>query len=69
MVFHTRSDYDYHFVIKEQAEESKKQFNCLGENTSKYIIHAVSIEKEAMEKELQKMYLTHYILLIVQDLW
>ena len=37
IVFHNRSDYDYHFIKKELAEEFKKQFTCLGENTEKYI--------------------------------
>ena len=36
-----------HFIIKELAEEFKKQFTCLGENTEKYIIFAVPIEKVA----------------------
>ena len=32
IVFHNKSNYDYHFIIKELAEEFKKQFPCLGEN-------------------------------------
>ena len=35
IVFHNGSNYDYHFIIKELAEEFKKQFTCLGENTQK----------------------------------
>ena len=31
------SNYDYHFIIKELAEEFKKQFTFLGENTEKCI--------------------------------
>ena len=31
--FHNGSNYDYHFISKELAEEFKKQFSCLGENT------------------------------------
>ena len=38
-------NYDYHFVIKELAEEFKKQFTCLGENTEKYMTFTVPIEK------------------------
>ena len=69
--FHNFSNYDYHFIIKELAEEFKKQFTCLGKNTEKYIAFTVPIEKEVtridkMEKTLQKRY---YNLLIVQDLW
>ena len=33
MVFHNRSNYDYHFIIKELAREFEGEFNCLGENT------------------------------------
>ena len=35
-VFHSGSNYDYHFIIKELAKELKKQFTCLRENTEKY---------------------------------
>ena len=34
--FHNGSNYDYHFIIKDLAEEFKKQFICLGENNEKY---------------------------------
>ena len=37
IVFHNGSNYDYHFIMKELAEELIKQFNCWGENTEKYI--------------------------------
>ena len=40
------SNYDYHFIIEELAEEFGKQFACLGQNTEKYIIFTVPIEKE-----------------------
>ena len=48
IVFHNGSNYDYHFIIKELAEEFKKQF-CLGENTEKYITFTVPIEKKLQE--------------------
>ena len=32
---HNCSKYDYHFIIKEIAEEFKGEFECLGENTEK----------------------------------
>ena len=48
IVFHNGSNYDYHFIIKESAEEFKKQFICLGENTEKYITFTVPVEKEVM---------------------
>ena len=46
IVFHNGSNYDYHFIIKELAEEFKKRFTCLGEITKKYITFTVPIEKE-----------------------
>ena len=46
VVFQNGSTYDYHFIIKELAKEFKGQFDCLGENTEKYITFSVPIEKE-----------------------
>ena len=46
LVFHNGSNYDYHFIIKELADEFRKQFTCLGENAAKYIAFTVQIEKE-----------------------
>ena len=46
VVFHNGSTYDYHFIIKELAEEFKGQFNCLRENTEKYITVSAPIEEE-----------------------
>ena len=43
IVFH-----NYHFIIKELAEKSEKQFTCLGENTEKYINFSVPIQKEVI---------------------
>ena len=43
---HNGSKYDYHFIIRELAEEFKGQFECLGENTEKYITFSVTIKKE-----------------------
>ena len=40
------STYDYHFLIKELAEEFKGEFECLGEKTEKYISFSVPIKKE-----------------------
>ena len=44
--FHNGTSYDYHFIIKELAEEFKKQFTCLEENTEKNIAFTVPIEKK-----------------------
>ena len=46
VVFHNGFTYHYHFVIKELAKEFKGKFECLGENTKKYIRFNVPIEKE-----------------------
>ena len=54
IVFHNGSNYDYHFVIKELAEEFKKQFTCLGENTEKYITFSVPIEEEVTRFDNKK---------------
>ena len=35
IAFNNWSNYDYHFIIKKVAEEFKKQFTCLRENTEK----------------------------------
>ena len=78
-MFHNGSNYDYHFIIKELAEEFKKQFTCLGENTEKYITFTVPIEKEVTRigkngKEITFIYYTyilHFIFyqLSAQNLW
>ena len=44
-LFHNGSKQDYHFMIKELAEELERQFECLGENTEKYITFSVPIKK------------------------
>ena len=41
--------YDYHLIIKELAEEFKKQFICSGENTGKYMTFTVSINNKLQE--------------------
>ena len=43
-VFHNGSTYDYHSIIKELAEEFEGEFECLGENTEKYITFSVPIK-------------------------
>ena len=46
IVFHNGSTYDYYFIIKKLAEEFKSDFECLGENTEKYITFSVPLKKE-----------------------
>ena len=46
VVFHNGSTCDYHFIIKKLAEEFEGEFECLGENTEKYITFSVPLKKE-----------------------
>ena len=46
VVIHNGSNYDYHFIIKELAEDFKGQFECLGENAENYITFSVPIKKK-----------------------
>ena len=64
-VFFYGSNYDYNFIIKELAEEFKKQFTCLGGNTEKYEIFKVPIEKQVTridknEEEITKKCILHF---------
>ena len=45
VVFHNGSAYDYHFIIKQLAEEFEGEFKLLGENTEKYITFSVPLKK------------------------
>ena len=45
VVFHNRSNYDYHFIIKELGKEFE-EFHCLVENTDKFKTFSVPITKE-----------------------
>ena len=46
VVFHNGSGYDYHFIIRQLAKEFEGNFECIGENTEKYITISVPIKKE-----------------------
>ena len=46
VVFHNGSAYDYHFIIKKFAETFEGEFECLGENTEKYMNFSVPIKNE-----------------------
>ena len=41
VVFHNGSTYDYHFIIQNLAKEFEGEFECLGENTERYITFSV----------------------------
>ena len=61
VVFHNGSTYDYHFIIKELAKEFEGNFECLGENTEKYIIFSVPIKKKIDNKDLEITYKIKFI--------
>ena len=50
IVLHNGSTYDYHFIIKELVKEFDGNFECLGENTGKYITFSVPLKKEIKNK-------------------
>ena len=50
-MFHNGSTHDYNFIIKELEEEFEGEFECLGENTEKYITFSVPIKKETTKKD------------------
>ena len=61
VVFHNGSTYDYHFIIKELAKESESNFECLGENTEKYITFSVPIKKKIDNEDLEITYKIKFI--------
>ena len=66
VVFHHGSTYDYHFIIKELFKEFEGNFDCLGENTEKYITFSVLLKRKIENKNLEITYKKN--LLIVLDL-
>ena len=46
VVFHNGSNYDYHFIIEELANEFEEQFECLWENKENSKTFSVPIKKE-----------------------
>ena len=61
VVFHNGSTYDYHFIIKELVKEFEGNFECLGENTEKYITFSVPIKKKIDNKDLEITYKIKFI--------
>ena len=65
VIFHNGSKYDYHFIIKELAEEFMgEDFKCLAENTEKYISFSVSIKKEIINDDGEIKIIVYKIQLI-----
>ena len=74
VVFHNGSNHDYHFIIKELANEFEEKFECLGENTEKNKTFSIPMEKEVIkiDKDENGSVITISLqkkLLVVQDLW
>ena len=61
VVFHNGSTYDYHFIMKELVKELEGNFECLGENTEKYIIFPVPIKKKIENKDIEITYKIKFI--------
>ena len=61
VVFHNGSTYDYHFIIKELVKEFNGNFDCLGENTGKYIVFSVPLKKKIENKDIEINYKIKFI--------
>ena len=61
VVFHSGSTYDYHFIIKELVKEFEGNFDCLGENTEKYITFSVPLKRKIDNKVLEINYKIKFI--------
>ena len=61
IVFHNGSIYDYPFIIKELVKEFEGNFECLGENTEKYITFSVPMKKKIENKDLEITYKIKFI--------
>ena len=55
IAFYNGSNYDYHFIIKDFAEEFEEKFACLGENTEEYVTFSFPIDKEVTIVEYTKV--------------
>ena len=60
VVFHNGSNYDYHFITKELANECEEKFECLGENKETHKTFSIS-----MEKEITQIDQVHYQILLI----
>ena len=59
--FHNGSIYDYHYIIKELVKEFDRNFECLGENTEKYITFSAPIKKKIENKHIEITYKIKFI--------
>ena len=61
IVFHNGSTYDYHFIIKELVKEFDGNFECLGENTEKYMTFSVPLKNKIENKNIEITYKIKFI--------
>ena len=61
VVFHNGSTYDYHFINKDLVKECEGNFECLGENTEKYITFSVPLKKKIKNKDTEITYKIKFI--------
>ena len=61
IIFHNDSTYDYHFIIRELVKEFEGNFECLVENTEKYITFSVPIKKRIENKDIEIYYKTKFV--------
>ena len=61
IIFHNGSTYDYHFIIRELVKEFEGNFECLEENTEKYITFSVTIKKRIENKDMEINYKIKFI--------
>ena len=61
VVFHNGSTYNYHFITKELVKEFDGNFECLVENTEKYITFSVPIKKKIENKDIEITYKIKFI--------
>ena len=60
-MFHNGSIFDYHFIIKELVKEFEDNFDCLGENTEKYITFSVQLKMKIENKNIEITYKIKFI--------
>ena len=58
VAFHNGSSYYNHFIIKQLSKDFNCYFNCIGENTEKYISFSVTVlkERDTVNKNKKKKY-------------
>ena len=61
IIFHNGSTYDYHFIIRKLVKEFEGNFECLGENTEKYITFSVPIKKRIKNKDMEITYKIKFV--------